>query len=140
MRTNARIFFFLSFFFTVADLVYYFTSHDPTGTTALAFAIGLAFLIGYYLEFTARRLPPQPEDETEAEIADGAGELGFFSPHSPWPIGVAFGAAITFLGLVYGWWLLVIGAGITGAASMGLLFEYYVSSGSGAGTGSHFHS
>ncbi len=73
-------------FFAAMDVVYWYFSQDPTGTTALALAVGLAFLTGFYLLFTGRRLPPRPEDHPEAEIAEGAGELGFFSPHSWWPL------------------------------------------------------
>src|SRR6202021_4115771 len=65
-----------------ADIVYWYTSYDPTGTTALALAVGLCLLIGFYLMFTGRRLPMRPEDDTEAEVSDGTGEIGFFSPHS----------------------------------------------------------
>ena len=46
------------------------------------------------------------------EIADGAGELGFYSPHSWWPLPVGFFAAITFLGIIFGWWLVIIGADV----------------------------
>ena len=46
----------------------------------------------------SRRIEPRPEDRPEAEIADGAGEMGFFSPGSYWPIGIALSAAIAGLG------------------------------------------
>jgi Cytochrome c oxidase subunit IV len=140
MRTNALIFYGITTFFVVADIVYWFTSKDPTGTTALAFSVALAFLIGYYLHFTSRRLPAQPEDLPEAEIEDGAGELGFFSPHSPWPIAMGASAATMMLGFVFGWWLTIIGAGLFLATSLGLVLEYYVDDRSGDATPSHFHS
>ena len=41
----------------------------------------------------AVHLPPHrsaPEDNPDAEIYDGAGEYGFFSPHSWWPMPVAW--------------------------------------------------
>ena len=37
-------------------------AEEPVGTVALAFTAGLAFLVGYYLLFTARRIDPRPED------------------------------------------------------------------------------
>ena len=43
-------------------VVYWVLSEEPAGTVALAFTAGLAFLIGYYLLFTARRIDPRPED------------------------------------------------------------------------------
>jgi hypothetical protein len=113
------------FFFSLAAVVYWLLSEEPVGTVALAFTSGLAFLTGYYLLFTARRIDRRPEDNVYAEIADGAGELGFYSPHSWWPLPVAFFAACTFLGIIIGWWLVIIGV-IGGAlAVIGLVFEYY---------------
>lgn len=113
------------FFFGIASAIYWVLAEEPVGTVALAFTAGLAFLVGYYLLFTARRIDPRPEDSKYAEIADGAGELGFYSPHSWWPLAVAFFAALAFVGVVIGWWLFIIGA-IGGALSViGLVFEYY---------------
>ena len=74
---------------------------------------------------TARRIDRRPEDTVDAEIADGAGELGFYSPHSWWPLPVAFFAACTFLGIIICWWLVIIGAIGGGLAVIGLVFEYY---------------
>jgi hypothetical protein len=113
------------FFFSLAALVYWLLSEEVVGTVELAFTSGLAFLTGYYLLFTARRIDRRPEDAVDAEISDGAGELGFYSPHSWWPLPVAFFAACTFLGIIIGWWLVIIGV-IGGAlAVIGLVFEYY---------------
>ena len=113
------------FFFAISAVIYGLLAEEPVGTVALAFTAGLAFLVGYYLLFTARRIDPRPEDSKLAEVADGAGELGFYSPHSWWPLAVAFFAAISFTGIVIGWWLFIIGALGGGLAVIGLVFEYY---------------
>ena len=114
------------FFFALSAVIYGVLSDgEAVGTVALAFTAGLAFLVGYYLLFTARRIDRRPEDTVDAEIADGAGELGFYSPHSWWPLAVAVGAALSFLGIVFGWWLFIIGAIGGGLAVIGLVFEYY---------------
>ncbi len=76
------------------DIVYWYVSYDPTGTTALALAVGLCLLTGFYLLFTGRRLPMRPEDDNEGEIVQGTGEIGFFSPHSWWPFWVGLAAAL----------------------------------------------
>jgi MFS family permease len=113
------------FFFAIAAVIYGVLSEEPVGIVALAFTAGLAFLVGYYLLFTARRIDPRPEDSSTAEIEEGAGELGFYSPHSWWPLPVAFFAAVAFLGVVVGWWLFIIGAVGGALAVIGLVFEYY---------------
>ena len=113
------------FFFSLAAVVYWLLSEEVVGTVALSFTSGLAFLTGYYLLFTARRIDRRPEDSVDAEISDGSGELGFYSPHSWWPLAVAGSAAITFLGVAIGWWLFIIGAGAAVLAVIGLVFEYY---------------
>ena len=64
----------------------------------------------FYCLRLAARLGPRPEDRPDAEIDDGAGEYGFFSPHSWWPLPTALSAAIMMLGFVFAWWLTVLGA------------------------------
>ena len=75
--------------------------------------------------FTGRRLPFRPEDDDQGEIAQGTGELGFFSPHSWWPLYLALAAATAALGFAIGWWLFLIGAMFMILAAIGLVFEYY---------------
>jgi len=86
MKVEGSLFIGCAVFFGVVDIVYWHFSKDPTGTTALFLSVCLAFLTGFYLLFTGRRLPPRAEDVPDAEISDGTGELGFFSPHSWWPL------------------------------------------------------
>jgi hypothetical protein len=112
-------------FFTISGVVYWMMSQEPAGTAALAFTAVLAFLVGYYMLFTGHRVDPRPEDQLDAEIADGAGEMGFFSPYSWWPLATAASGAIAFLGIVFGWWLFIIGAGCGVFAVIGMVFEYY---------------
>ncbi|HBW20113.1 MAG: cytochrome c oxidase subunit 4 [Streptosporangiaceae bacterium] len=125
MKVEAYLFLGCAVFFGGADLVYWHFSHDPTGTTALALSVGLAFLVGFYLLFTGRRLPTRPEDDPEAEIYEGTGELGFFSPHSWWPLFVALAAATAALGVTIGWWMFLIGLLAVLLSLIGFVFEYY---------------
>jgi hypothetical protein len=125
MKVEGFLFAGIAVFLAGTDVVYWFNSHDPTGTTALALATGLGALVGTYLLVTAQRMEPRPEDRDDADISDGAGELGFFSPYSWAPLWCALVAATCFLGIVFGWWLFFIGASFAVPAIGSMLFEYY---------------
>ncbi|WP_228000925.1 cytochrome c oxidase subunit 4 [Nocardia australiensis] len=133
MKIEARIFELLTVFFVIVAIVYgYFTGQSRTGvewagTTATVLTAGLSLIIGTYFRFVARRLDLRPEDYEDAEIVDGAGDLGFFSPGSPWPITLAAAGAVTALGLAFfQFWLIGVGVACVLAASAGLVFEYYL--------------
>jgi hypothetical protein len=125
MKVEGWLFVGCAAFFAIMDVIYWHFSKDPTGTTALALSVGLAFLTGFYLLFTGRRLPARPEDRPEAEIAEGTGELGFFSPHSWWPLITGMSAAVAALGAAIGWWLFLIGMLFVLLSAIGFVFEYY---------------
>ncbi|HUZ35324.1 MAG TPA: cytochrome c oxidase subunit 4 [Streptosporangiaceae bacterium] len=125
MKVEGFLFIGCAAFFTAADVVYWHFSKDPTGTTALALAVGLAFLSGFYILFTGRRLPRRPEDNPEGEIGEGTGELGFFSPHSWWPLFAGLASALAAVGAAIGWWLFLIGMLCVLLSAIGFVFEYY---------------
>src|SRR5258708_40355916 len=102
MKFEGSLFIGCAIFFGAADIVYWYYSKDPTGTTALALSVALAFLIGFYLLFTGRRLPERPEDNPQGEIEQGTGQLGFFSPHSRWPLFVGLSGAPAAAGRAVG--------------------------------------
>jgi hypothetical protein len=127
VKVEALIFNVIAFFCFAAAVVYGLWSHEPVGTTALVLSGGLTGLTGGFFWFVSRRIDARPEDRKDAEIADGAGELGFFSPSSYWPFAVALSAAILGLALAFWYvWLLVTGVIALLITVGGLLFEYYV--------------
>jgi hypothetical protein len=125
MKFEGGLFIGCAIFFGVVDVIYWFLSKEVTGTTALALAVALAFLTGFYLLFTGRRLPLRPEDNVDGDIEEGTGELGFFSPHSWWPLYVGLSAAIAAFGVAIGWWLFLIGLLALFLTVIGFVFEYY---------------
>ena len=112
-------------FFALVTPIYWIMSEDPTGTSALVMTTLLASLVAFYLGVVARQIDDRPEDRKEAEIAEGAGELGFFPPYSWWPLYAASALAVVVLGVVIGWWLVIIGVGLGALALVGFVFEYY---------------
>lgn len=143
MRTSSNMFWILALFFWAADALYivwnlisYQTGDgnalDPThpvewvGTVAIGLAGILSAFIAFYVSATRRAQGGElPEDKYDANIDDGDPEIGYFSPWSWWPMTVAFGLALMFLGLAVGIWLMFIGAPIVLVAVVGWYYEYY---------------
>ena len=124
MKAGYKLFGFLTVFYAVVDVVYWWVGGEPLGITAIALSGALALTIGFYFWTTEKRLGQQPSDNSEGEIADLAGELGFFSPHSWWPLPLALSICAAGLGLVLGWWLTVIGVGALVVSIVGFTTEY----------------
>jgi hypothetical protein len=127
MKAEAWIFVICSVFFVLVAPAYWFITYDPTGTSALVMTALLCLLVTFYLGFHASRMEPRPEDRKEAEIADGAGELGFFPPYSWWPLwSAATLGVIVFATAMGAWWMVIIGFGLGSLALCGWIYEYYV--------------
>ncbi len=125
MKTSWILFVGLAIFYAILTVVYWQLGGEAVGITAIALSAGLALIVGFYLWFTDRRLGNLlPEDNQQGEIADSAGEIGFFSPHSWWPLPVALSASALALGLIIGWWLVLIAFGSLIISIMGLVLEY----------------
>ena len=125
MKTSWLLFIGLSIFYAIMTVIYWQLGGEPVGVTAIALSGGLALIIGFYLWFTARRLGNVlPEDNLQGEIADSAGELGFYSPHSWWPLPVALSACTLGLGLIIGRWQVLIGVGSLLISVLGLVLQY----------------
>jgi hypothetical protein len=127
VKVEAIVFNIIAFFCFVAAVVYGVWAKEPIGTTALVLSGGLTGLIGGFFLFVSRRIDARPEDRKDAEIADGAGELGFFSPSSYWPFAIGLSAGLMGLALAFWYSWLIILAGVALLVTIGgLLFEYYV--------------
>jgi hypothetical protein len=126
VKTEAWIFAITTAFFVVVSPSYWLISGDWTGTSALVMTTLLAAMMTLYLGFHAAKMEPRPEDRKDAEIAEGAGELGFFPPYSWWPLWCAAALGVMVYGVAIGaWWLLIIGVGLGALALSGFIFEYY---------------
>ena len=132
MKTEYKIFSGVALFLFAAAALYGFWTAGETGhtewigTVALILSGLLCSMCGGFFWFVARRIDLRPEDREDGEIAEGAGEIGFFSPGSYWPFGIALSASVAGLGLVFWmWWLIAAGLLMVIVASCGMLFEYY---------------
>ncbi|MFF5972504.1 cytochrome c oxidase subunit 4 [Streptomyces sp. NPDC012769] len=125
MKIQGKMFIWLSVFVLAMAVLYGVWSKEPVGTTALFLAFGLCIMVGYYLAFTAKRVDAMAQDDKEADVADEAGEVGFFAPHSWQPLSLAIGGALAFLAMALGWWLLYFSAPLILVGIFGWVFEFY---------------
>ncbi|MGW7426303.1 aa3-type cytochrome oxidase subunit IV [Streptomyces sp. NPDC054813] len=125
MKVEALLFGGVAVFFGAAAALYgVWSDADPAGTAALIVAFGMAAMVSFFCATQYVRRGPRPQDRTDAEVADSAGPLEFFPPHSPWPIVTAFGFAVAAVGVVFGLWLFLIGFGVLARGVAGLVFQY----------------
>jgi hypothetical protein len=125
MKIGYQLFNGLAVFYLLTAVLYWQIGGEAVGITAIGLSGGLAFIVGFYLWFTDRRSGGTlPEDNLEGEIADRAGEMGFFSPHSWWPLPVGLAMTAVGVGLIIGWWLTLIAAGVLIFSVIGFVLEY----------------
>ena len=149
MNAQAKMLWILCGFFITADVIYVtwnIIQHNSGYVTQLAgtegggqgspvewvgaFAIGLAAILSAFVAFYLGRTNKSvggllPEDRLDANIDDGDPEQGFFSPWSWWPIMLAAGGALLFMGIAIGIWIAFIGTAITLISLVGWVYEYY---------------
>ena len=127
MRTESRVFEILTIFFFGTAIIYLVIAKEPAGSAGLFLTGGLSLIVGTYFRFVSRRLELRPEDNPGAEVSDGAGDVGFFSPGSYWPFGLALSVALVAISMAYMYfWALTISAVILLISIGGLIFEYHI--------------
>lgn len=132
MKTNIALLWVLTVYFFVLAAVYTVWSLLDTGevewagSLAIGLSGGLAVFIAFYLQIQLKNQGGElPEDRLDAEIDDGDAEIGFYSPWSWWPIVLAAGAALAFLGLAAGVWVTFYAVPLVLIALVGWTYEYY---------------
>ncbi|AIG64452.1 cytochrome C oxidase [Corynebacterium atypicum] len=122
MKASAKIMYSLATFLLLMTVIYIFATifvqddgyihgAEWAGIVALTLSFGLTMMLGVYLHFTERHADVLPEDWEEAEIEDGAGVLGFFSPNSVWPLAMTGAILVLGLGIIYMlYWMIALGA------------------------------
>lgn len=136
MKIEARIFLFIWIFCWLAAVGYGIWTDLPNsfsngkvewvGVAGLVLSGGLFLISGSFFLFVSRRIEPRPEDRPDAEIAEAAGDLGFFSPGSYWPVGMAGAATVVGIGFAFvQMWVVLVGVLLILFTVSGLLFEYY---------------
>jgi hypothetical protein len=104
--------------------LYWVLTREDAGTVMLALGGSALALVGGWLALAASRLDGlRPEDRPDAELGDGAEEVGYFPSSSIWPFVGACGVVVLAVGLVFGVWLSLFGGILVGIATLGYAVE-----------------
>ena len=130
MKTEAKIFLFLIAFFVVvtpayAVITWQMGHFEVIGTTVLALTLLFCLMVWGLLIVTGRTVGMRPEDRKDGEIVENAGALGFFPPSSIVPFWSALAIMVILLGVVYGWWLSLVGVALGIWGACGWAYEFY---------------
>ncbi len=125
MKVEGWMFAAIAIFLAIVSPIYWFMSHEIIGTVALIMSVLLFVMIAVYMFNLARKMDARLEDRKDAEIAEGAGAMGFFPPKSIWPFWVALTVQLLALGPVFGWWISILAVVLGIWALSGWVFEYY---------------
>ncbi|MBO3129625.1 cytochrome c oxidase subunit 4 [Dermatophilus congolensis] len=130
MREVSNVFTLMAIFFLPIAVLYTFWTNatgqiEWTGSVALWLLCIMSLMGTFGLRSASKKLDEDPADNPRADIAEAAGDYGFFSPGSGWPVFLAFGATTVFAGLAIGWWMFIIGVVFSIVALLGWCFEYF---------------
>lgn len=128
MRIAANIFWVPGLFFILVSTVYGFITNfeEWVGFLALLLAGGLALMVAVYFTMLHKRHGDRPEDDLHGDIADHSGDQGVYAPWSWWPIVLAGGAALGFVAMAVGWWIMAPAVIVSAIGLVGWVMEYSV--------------
>ena len=132
MKTSIAVLWVLAVYFFILTVVYTVWSVIDTsevewiGSISIGLSGVLSVFIAFYLQIQLKNQGGVlPEDRLEGEIDEGDPEIGFYSPWSWWPLVIAAGTALAFLGLAVGVWVSLYAIPIVLISLIGWTYEYH---------------
>lgn len=128
MTTEWKLFAIVGAFFLPIAIVYGLVTNwsEPVGPVGLGLLTCMMWMTAFYVRATGKRLGAvRPDDDPDGEIADAEGDYGFFAPHSWMPILLAFGAAMAFMGVAVGPWMIALSLPVVAIGLVGWVFEFF---------------
>jgi len=126
MKLEANVFLIPGAFFLLVAVVYGFLTdfQELVGFPAILLSAALAFMVGVYFRMLNKRHGERAEDREGSAISEDSGDQGLYAPWSWWPFVVALGAALGFVAMAVGWWIMVPAAMVGVVGLVGWVFEY----------------
>jgi hypothetical protein len=119
MRVSGLFLAGIGVFFGIIGVIYWFTAYEDGGFAMLLGSMLLGLLPGSYYFWWSRHMKPQPDDDPDAEVAEGSGAIEAFPGSSIWPFVLGMGATFTVLTFIFGLWLAPIAAALMLSAAIG---------------------
>jgi len=119
VRTYSIFLIGIGVFFGIIGLVYWFFSYEDGGFLMLIGSTLLGIFPGSYYLWWSFHSKLQADDDPDADVAEGAGDVGAFPPSSIWPFILGMGALFTTLTFVFGLWMAPIAASLLVSGAIG---------------------
>jgi cytochrome c oxidase subunit IV len=123
MRTYSLFLIGIGAFFGAIGIVYWFFSYEDGGFLMLIGSTLLGLFPGSYYLWWSYHMKVQADDDPEADVAEGAGDVGSFPASSIWPFILGMGALFTTLTFVFGLWMAPIAASLILSGAIGATVE-----------------
>ncbi|MFI2645796.1 cytochrome c oxidase subunit 4 [Streptomyces sp. NPDC018610] len=124
MKSEAYLFAGVAVFFLLTDAAYIWFAREPAGIAALTVSCFMSSVIAFFCLIDHRRKGERPEDRQDGEVHERSGRIDFFPPHSHNPVVTAAGVTMCAVGIVYGFWLFMIGIGVLAIGVLGMVLEF----------------
>ena len=119
MRTYALFLIGIGVFFGAIGLIYWFFSYEDGGFLMLIGTALLGTFPGSYYLWWSHHMKLQADDDPDADVAEGAGDVGSFPASSIWPFILGMGALFACLTFVLGLWFAPIAATLLISGAIG---------------------
>jgi Cytochrome c oxidase subunit IV len=123
VRVDGLLLIGIGVFFGIIAGVYWFTSYEDAGFLMLIGSTLLGLLPGSYYLWWSYKQKPQPDDDPDATVEEGAGEVESFPGSSIWPFLLGMGAMFAVLTFVFGLWLAPLAGALIISAAIGATVE-----------------
>ncbi|MDY3049344.1 MAG: cytochrome c oxidase subunit 4 [Rothia sp. (in: high G+C Gram-positive bacteria)] len=126
MKLLAKIFGLIGLFLIPMGIIYGFMTDftEWAGFPAILATAVMCLFLWYFLSFTDKKHPDMPYENEAGEIAEAAGDYGFYSPWSWWPLFIGAACTIVVVGLAIDWWIVLVAIPFAAAAVLGWVYEY----------------
>lgn len=123
MKVDGLFLIAIGVFFGIISVVYWFLSYEDAGFLMLIGSALLGLLPGSYYLWWSYKMKPQPDDDPDATVAEGAGAVDSFPGSSIWPFLLGMGAMFAVLTFVFGLWMAPLAAALIVSAAVGVTVE-----------------